>query len=302
MRRLIIWIVSVVTLVALVDITLGWSFGRYIRHHSLPGDYEPIEQVMRHNTSDILVLGSSVAINSVNTKTLEDSLHISSFNGGANGQTFPFYLTILKAVLQQPHKPKTVLLGIADYNLTTVGNGTRYNFLAPYYNMGIADIDTVMNGNSALEKVFLKSNLYRLNTIWFRILLYHFVTSGIKGENGFTGKPIPSSFPSMEAIAPDSTITQERLDNLHEFISLCKGYDIDLIIFFPPMYVKECSNPVISHTLEIGEEYGIKVWNDMHMLRFHNDSTLFYDYMHLNNAGADIYTDTIITRLRNIKR
>ena len=78
-----------------LDVALGFLFRKYMDSHTLPGDYEMADHVLRGFDEDAVVLGSSVALNSINARTLQDSIGVTVFNGGANGQTFPFYLTML---------------------------------------------------------------------------------------------------------------------------------------------------------------------------------------------------------------
>ena len=211
------WLVSVILTVVCLDAAAGWLFRRYVASHTLPGDYESIEQVLRHSNSDLLVLGSSVALNSIDTKMLEDSLHISSFSGGGNGQTFPFYLTMLKAAVAG-HKPSKVILAMGPSALTTRGVGSRYNIFAPYYGMGIADIDENLDSMRKHNSMFMKSFFLGLNTIWFRIMLYHFVTPDLRGENGHVAKPVPPVFPTRHSTVIDP-MPAERRHQFEEFMS-----------------------------------------------------------------------------------
>lgn len=301
MKKFLIWISVVIITVVIVDFSLGYFFKSYLSTHTLPGDYESVEKVLRHNDSDILVLGSSVALNSINTKALEDSLGLKSYSGGGNGQAFPFYLTILKGAIAS-HPPKTVVLCIQPSALTDEGVGVRYNFLAPYYGAGIADIDKNLNGVKKHNAIFMKSSLYKLNTIWFRILLYHFITPDIRGENGHIAKPLPPVFPTKQPgeIKPFSN---ERLTQFKEFVDLCKENDIELIVLFSPLYNNfdnlTDSNYAVGQTASLAAESGFEMYNDIALEPFASSPELFYDNAHINFNGTKIYTDTLINRLRH---
>ena len=136
----------IVAVILALDMALGFLFRKYMDSHTLPGDYEMADHVLRGFDEDAVVLGSSVALNSINARTLQDSIGVTVFNGGANGQTFPFYLTMLKAVTQQK-TPRKAILCLTPENLDGTGIGGRYNFLAPYYGRGIADIDRRMEND-----------------------------------------------------------------------------------------------------------------------------------------------------------
>lgn len=300
MKKFIIWISVIVITVVFVDLSLGYLFQHYLNSHTLPGDYESIEKVLRHNDTDILVLGSSVALNSINTKTLEDSLRSRAFGGGGNGQTFPFFLTILKGAIAS-HTPKIVVLCMPPSALTGEGVGERYNFLAPYYGEGIADIDQNMNSLKKYNEFFMKSSLYKLNTIWFRIFLYFFIAPDIRGENGHIAKPEPPSYPIKQSGKIES-FSDERRVQFNEFINICKENNIQIIVLFPPLFTDfdnlEDPDNIIGQTSKLASELGFKMYNDIALEPFAHSPELFYDNSHINFKGTEIYTDTIINRLK----
>lgn len=286
--------------VVVLDFLSGWGMNKYLESHGLPGDYRMSDHSLLHSDEDIIVLGSSVGLNSINTGTIADSLGTTAYNSGANGQNFQYYLTMLKAITSR-YSPKKIILTLTPENLTTPGKGTRYNFLAPYYGRGIADIDSVMKSGEPMDGLFLTSNFYRLNRIWFRILLYHFTTPGIDGANGFVAKPVPQIFPTHVHEERTDTMIPSCEELLREFIGICKDKDIDLtVIFTPIMYTSDrTDSDAISLTATICREYGVEFFDDTHLAPFDRDSTLFYDIKHINIEGSKIYTDTIIKRLRS---
>lgn len=299
MKRLIEWILIIMAIVVGLDILSGWGMQSYLESHQLPGDYRMTDHSLLHTDEDIIVLGSSVGLNSINTGTIADSLGITSYNCGANGQYFPYYLTVLKAISSR-YSPKKIILTLTPDNLTTGGKGTRYNFLIPYYGRGIADIDSVMKIGEPMNGLFLKSNFYRLNRIWFRIFLYHFATTGIDGSNGFVAKPVPQIFPTHVHEERTDTMLPACETQLREFIEICRDKDIDLTVIFTPNMntTHRTAHDVIGLTQSICREYGVKFYDDSNLSPFDKDSTLFYDTRHINIEGSKIYTDTIIKRLK----
>lgn len=301
MKKILLWLTTALALTVCADFAIGYIMEKRLSKGPLPGDYESVEHVLMHSNEELMVLGSSVALNSINTAALSDSLGITAFNGGANGQTFPFYLTMLKAMLESNPNVKTVLLGMIENNLSDTGTGTRYNLLAPYYGRGVADIDTNLKAAEPLGGIFLKSNAYRLNNIWFRIMLYHFMSAGIKGENGFVAKDIPSIYPSLQLYDSEpEPFSDERLGQFDDFTSSCRDKGVRLIVFLPPIYTRGIGHPVSDALRLKSREEGFELWDDSSLPPFAHDSTLFYDAHHLNINGARIYTDTIAGRLRNI--
>ncbi|MDO4319712.1 MAG: hypothetical protein Q4C34_03980 [Bacteroidales bacterium] len=302
MKKLIIWIVCVVATVVCIDIAAGIVFDSYTARHPLKGDYVMADHLINDADEQLIVLGSSVGLNSIDTRRVQDSLGITAYNGASNGQAFPFYMTMLKCMLDRGHRPETVLLGVLDYNFGDEGVGNRYGFLAPYYGRGLGDIDRNMDGDRPFKKALLKSTFYRLNGSWFRILLYNVVSPGVSGLNGFVAKGIPAAFPARTAINGIVDITDERAAQLREFARLCTDNGIRLIIFFPPRCITTSESARFADNIRsIIDDGRVTVWDDTHMSPFDVDSTLFYDSNHININGSAIYTDTVINRLISLK-
>lgn len=304
MKKFVIWLISLILTLGILDALAGAAFKKYISKHTLPGDYETIDKVLRHNDSELLVLGSSVALNSIDNQVIGDSLNLSTFNGGGNGQTFPFFLTLLKAVTSgHSEKPEMILLCVTPGDFSSTGVGNRYNIFVPYYGLNIADVDQnlerIRKGNDKL----LNSFSYRLNNIWFRILLYHFISPDIRGKNGHISKPLPPIFPEKKDVH-FGKLNDERREELTEFINICRENDIELIILFTPenMNVINIEDPdnSINRVVEIARSLGVKTYVDTELTPFSDNPELFYDDVHININGTTIYTDTVLKRLKNM--
>ena len=303
LKKVGLWIAIVVGIVVAVDLLFGLAMKKYISTYRLKGDYRAVDHILTDSDDDeLMVLGSSVALNSINTKTLEDSLGIKIYNGGSNGQTMPYYQTLLEIIAGRP-KLKTVIMGLAEINLTDHGTGVRYRFLVPYYDTGYKPIDERLEGMSAMERVFLKSSLYRYNTMWFRILLYHFFEPGIKGANGFIAKDIPAFYPHKEILEQDMVMSDERACQLDSMAELCRKNGIRLIVCMTPRYEQRNIETDVERNLRSRAARGdFELWFDIASTPLSADSTMFYDNTHLNYKGAEIYTSTIIERLKNESR
>jgi hypothetical protein len=297
-----IYIITVVASLVIIDVAVGYFFNRYTQTHSLKGDYDNLRHVLYECDDDVVVFGSSVALNSINTKVLEDSIGLRSFNAASNGQTLFYHLVVMKSMLQR-HAPKMILLGINSDDFSTDDRGERFKFLTPYYNMGFDEIDKSFE-QDATEKVLMKSNLYRYNTIWWRILLYQFITPGEVGEQGFIAKPIPPSFPTLKTVEFDTThVTERRRAELTEFISICKARGITLIFFNPPNFLNKIDYEhfnIHKELVEIAENLGIIYFDDTQHPLFLSHPEYFYDNEHLNKDGAAVYTSLMINRLKHL--
>ncbi len=297
-KKVLFWLAVVLGIVVAADVIFGVAMNKYISSCQLKGDYRSVDYILRNSDDEIMVLGSSVALNSINTATLQDSLGIKTYNGGSNGQTIPYYQTLLEIIAERP-KLKTVIIGLVENNLSDIGLGERYRFLVPYYGRGFMPVDKRLEGMSKTEKIFLKSSLYKFNTVWFRMMLYNFVEPGIKGENGFIAKDIPPIFPKKDIIDRNIVMSAERATQLEQMSELCRRKNIRLILCLPPRYEERRITTDVERQLRQRAMRGdFELWFDASCTPLSNDSTMFYDATHLNISGSKIYTDTVLQRLK----
>lgn len=298
MKKIVCFIGVVALIVVACDLTFGAFSKYYVKNHPLPGDYRSIDYIIKESKDEVVILGSSVALNSFMPSLAEDSLGVSCYNAGANGQVLPFFKSVLECMLSR-YTPKLVILGMRPDELSGTGIGGRYNILVPYYKMGYETIDRYMESKDKYEPWLLKSNLYRYNTIWWRILLYHFITPGEPGEKGFVAKGIPMYFPEMTTTKAAQNCSEERLNELQSMITLCESKGVKMVVYFPPMYTKiEGVSTSVERVKEICAKHHFPCFDDSQDSTFLAHKEWFYDNVHLNKDGAPVYTKSLVKRLK----
>lgn len=302
MKRIIVFVAVLVVTVAVIDYIAGAFLSGLERTDRLGGDFTSISDLVKKPHDGILILGSSVALNGLNPNTIGDSMKVECYNGGANGQLMPFYETALECVMSHDKKPQVVLLGLTPHGLSDEGNGNRFNMLMPFYKCGYPAIDRKFDEEGAVERSMLHSALYRYNIIWFRLLLYQFVTPGVKGENGFTGKPVPRVFPILANADGGGAVSDQRKKEIGHFAALCKKNGVKLIVFFPPSYeIYRQVPPTVAYLADFCRRNGVLCFDDYRDSFFLKHKELFYDAAHLNINGCEKYTEIMIERLRRLE-
>lgn len=299
MKKFALYIFLIVFIVMAVDLTFGYMGNRYIKNNPLPGDYRWCDYLLKESNDEIVVLGSSIAMNSLMPSIVEDSLNMTCFNGGANGQHIVYYRTMLECVLKR-YTPKYVILVVKPDELSNGGMG-RYNFLIPYYHQGYAVVDSCLEGNSMCRKLLMKSSLYRYNNIWFRILLYHFITPDEPGYKGFVGKSIPFVPTVMTSESGEKNISDNALGNFNRIVGICQENNIGLAVFCPPSYVKYKKTPKsITEMKSVCDSLEIPMFDDCQDSTFLAHNEYFHDNAHLSVVGARIYTEVFVSRFRQM--
>ena len=303
MKKLVVFIVSTIAILVAIDYLFGYAANIYLKKYGLRGDYLPIEYVVKQCKDDALFIGSSVVINSLMPSVIEDSLGITCYNAGANSQTMPYFHTILNCVLQR-YTPKMIILGLRPEELSGDDVG-RYHLLVPYYHTGYNEIDSVLESKNEHEKYLLKSNLYRYNTIWFRILLYHFLRgdeSKKMKNKGFSGHEKPLFPPYMTNSEGDQNISEKKVSIFEDMIRICKDHDITLVVYSPPMYTRyKEKTGTVKEIERLCKENSVQYYYDTQDSFFLGHQEWFYDNIHLNKYGSLKYSKMFATRLRDMQ-
>ena len=298
MKKILLFFTIIIVIICTIDILFGVASKYYVKNYRLPGDYELIDYLMKDSNDSIIILGNSVASNSLIPSIIEDSLRTTCFNGGANAQRMIYYRTMLDCILKR-HTPKMIVLGIGPDALHEDEMG-RYEVLSPYYHTGYTIIDSCLESKSTHEKIFFKSNLYRYNTIWFRLLLYNFITPNERGHKGFIAMSQPLYPTKMKILEGTDSVSSIRLNDFKYIVNTCKQNNIKLIIYFPPSFIHyKKTSATIQIINKICKENNIPVYNDSHDTYFQQHNEWFHDNVHLAKEGAIVYSKLFISRIKN---
>ena len=298
---------AVSVILAMVDTMGGWLIRTYLRHHSLPGDYQKIEYLMKDAQEEMIIIGSSVAINGYVPQIIEDSLQISCFNGGCSSQYMPFFQCMIEILLQR-YTPRYIVLVMRSEELADNAMG-RLNLLRPFYRKGYPSMDYFLDQIDGEKNFFLHSNLYRYNTIGWRILLSYIMPFNEMGQKGFVPHDAPK-FPPILTDWSNYTSYYRQLNPVQEtcfrkIVEMCRQAHVELIVTLPPVDMKQTDQgrPYELAALEnLCREYAVPLFNDNQSPFFLAHPDLFYDKRHLNYLGSDVYTKLFIEEFKRWKQ
>src|SRR5579872_6181512 len=112
---------------------LVFLVARMLFYSQKSGKYARLTYTVKSDTSAIVVLGSSHALAHFIPDMIQDSLHESAFNYGANGQKLLFSRALYE-IRKRRSEPAMVLLNVdADWFFDKRGQEERMSDLYPYY-------------------------------------------------------------------------------------------------------------------------------------------------------------------------
>lgn len=299
-QKLLWGIVVMFILLVAVDRMVGYFFDQAYKQ-SKYGIYHRQEYCLHESKEEILILGSSRAAHHYVPQIFVDSLGMSCYNCGSDGQCIYYSYGLLSAYIERGAIPKIVIYEVMPTDIE-VSEGATFTLdaavdrLLPNYGE-YEQIDSLIELKGWKEKVKLLSKTYRYNSKLVQLIKCNFI--GVTEDRGY--EPL---FGVMDdKLTAESSKKEERsiaieegkVDCLKKMMHLCKDNNIQLVLAYSPYYKTYADVKMIK---EIAQDESVLFW-DMARDTYFDNSTLFRDGMHLNDEGAKAYTRRIIGMLNH---
>lgn len=240
--------------------------------------------------SDLWILGSSRAWNHYNPKILDSLLNVSSYNLGCNAQFIYLDLQCYEIAREYNPKPKRILLDLTWQSLTMdISPISRYNYMPYIYKRKFRNI-IKKNNNITLSYLYIPYYRYiseQKADLWFENY----------SENEYKGFKKKHLHWGTDMIVLDTVhyyCEKDAINLLYNFLKECKKDSISVIIIHSPFYY-EGFEQIPNHNQMIELFQGIAENNGVPFLDYSNssicyDTMNFYNAMHLNARGSDLFS------------
>lgn len=263
--------------------------------------------------SDILIYGSSRAWVHFNSTMMSDSLQIPTYNLGIDGHNFWLQYLRHKMVLENNTKPKVIIVSVDMFTLQKVKNLYNLEQFLPYmlWNKNIKNATSSYEGFVAadyeipLVRYYGKKKEIETAIRFFSGHLSNPVSrvKGYQGLNRIWSKDFNKAKSSIKGyevkIDPETVLLFQR------FIAECKQNNTKLIFVYAPEYIE--GQEFMKNRSEIFAIF--RTYSKQYQIPFYdysNDSIClqkkyFYNSVHLNRAGAELFTSKLVDTLRQSK-
>lgn len=255
------------------------------------GDNWRNNYICKKTNEDVLIFGSSRAFHHYNPQIITDSLKLSCYNCGQDGNGIILNYGRL-VMIQQRYQPKVIIYDIStSFDYLTNDNHTYLGKLKPYYQeQGIKDIFTSIDQT---EKWKMLCSMYRYNSSFIQIISDYIHPIQQIGNNGF--RPMEGSLDPMKLKTKKDNdelmFDTLKIYYIKKFINRCKN--TTLIFTYSPMWYYDDSAK-LNFIKNLCKENDIPFLDYSNNPKYiHNDS-LFKDGSHLNEKGANEFTKDII--------
>lgn len=298
MKKFIVRVLIFFAVVAVIDVVFGFAC-RYLNSHSTGGDTKLHCYITNECDADILIFGSSRAFHHYVPRIIEDSLGMSCYNCGTDGNGIVFLYGRL-LMMTERYTPKLI---IYDYNKNfdiVEGDNMKYlKWQKRYYNKtGLSDIFELISTN---EKYKMWSQLYRYNGDFIQMLIDNIHPIQEVNIGGF--RPVNKTMTYEPKIGENPKQTTEwdpvKYECMIHFINLCKEKGIKLIFCLSPSYGGNdygCEDLIT----KLCEKYDIAFINYYKDPGIVLNKDYFYDSIHMNETGATEFTKRFVGEIESI--
>ena len=283
--HLLSFAIVLIVILTVVDLLVTYKF------HQIETRKYGVWNDMIHSTidADLLVMGNSRAWGQYSTYILDSMLHVNSYNIGIDGSAFNRQLVRYRVYRHYQKKPSLIIQNVEYFTLNRTYGYEREQFMPylmyPYFRSCICKEEPFTFG-----ELYVPMYRYFVNNVYDEYTKFDYpVYKGYGGEDKtWDGSSLATMQPYRQEI--DSAVYELFID----YIEKTKNEGIQMILVFAPIYTKV--NELIINRDEIKKIYqSLSAQYDIPFLDYSdwyvsNDTTYFYNAMHLNRQGAEVFS------------
>jgi hypothetical protein len=301
-------VVFLVTLM-LCDFIFG-MIAKMLFNSQRSGKYARLTYIVKADTSDVVVFGSSHAMAHFIPQIIQDSLHEPTFNYGTNGQKLLFSRAIYE-IRKRRSKPKMIILNVdADWFFDKHNQQDRMSDLFPYY----GDAGDLIFRDFSRKDRFVGHLKFLSKTFPYNSTIVHVIKYKLKPQYDFSGyEPL---YGAVDSLQLELKINSEKeagnmklpqpddglIDLFTQLIDDINKNNIRLFVIFSPELLKpDYSERYMDQKIKkICDSTRTTMFDFSNSDIFNNQRLLFHDFGHLNDSGARIFTGMLIDSIKKV--
>ena len=291
--------ISIFALILLLADQIFGAFYPSLYHNTADTDSQKHHYIRDKSNEDILIFGSSRASHHYNSQMLEDSIKLSCYNCGSDGEGVFLAYERLLLNTQRGHLPKIIIYDIEKaFDLYEGFNFNVFEFIKQDFEKeGVREI---FEDIDSTESYKMTSNMYRYNSSVLGFVKRLSLPSTqnekelIKGFDPLHGAldPLQIKTPSEEPLEIDSL----KIKYIEKFISLASKTKL-IFVYSPIWYGMNIQQ--IQPIIDICDKHNLPFINFSNDPKYVHNDEYFKDGAHLNATGADEFTRDLIKRLKD---
>lgn len=299
MKRFVIKLFFFLAMMFLLDRGFGLAM-KYMQDHAKGGYIGHHNHILHQANEDILIFGSSRAIHHYNPQLLADSLGMSCYNCGQDGNGIVLFYGWWQ-LMKDRRQPKMIIYDVnPTFDLLRGADNSKYlGWLRSEYDN--ERIKHIFEDIDPTEKFKMQSMMYRYNSKFMQNITDYFHPLFKISPNGYL--PLKGKMNKMKI--KDDDVEREsmyvtnslKLSYIQAFIKDVKNRGIKLVFVASPIWYGKNEAQFVS-LRDLCTKEGVKFYNFSNDTLFVHCDKMFKDGNHLNAYGADEFTKYLCTQLR----
>lgn len=290
--KITIFLVSII----IIDTIAGLLFP-FLVSNAKGGDNWRNNYICNDTKEDVLIFGSSRAIHHYNPNIICDSLNMSCYNCGQDGNGIVLNYARYNLILQR-YTPKLIIYDIqSSFDLISGDDNHKYlKWLKAYYDKD--GIPQIFESVDKTEKFKMMSNLYRYNSSFIQIVsdcIRPQQSSGEKGYRPLLGEMDRMKISKKKDIYNNVIYDSLKLSYINKFINANKNV---MVVFVISPTWSGLDSLQYYPIKKICEEKGLLFINFANDQKYMYNYKYFKDGAHLNSVGADEFTKDLMSILK----
>lgn len=298
MKKYITHIILFFAIVIAIDLCFG-EICAYMNSHAKGGMTKQKYDLCLKDQYDVLIMGSSRAHRHYVPQIFEDTLGLSCYNAGYDGNGIILMYGIYQMIVNR-YQPKMIIYDVENtfdlYEYKQDNNCTRYLAgLKPYYQQ--PGIMQIFKDVSYEEYYKVHSGLCRNNSTFIPMLIdcFKIRPMDVKGFSPMSG--VMKKEPKAETTSASPVVDSLKMKYLRFFFEDVTYRGIPLLLVFSPKYGAFSSDdyqPIKS----LCEEFDIPYIDYYANKELTSNKEWFREPMHLNESGATIFSGMIASNIK----
>lgn len=297
--NLVIKIVLFLIILYTLDFVIGSSL-RFLYFSQESGLLYRTTYSLEKANQDIIILGSSSANHHYIPSIFEDSLKLSCYNAGRDGNGLLYNMAIQKAILKR-YKPKLFILDIRSNLLLDEFNEIeRLSSLSPYYRDHI-ELRSIIELKSKFEKIKMISQIYPFNSSLITILAGNMEFNKNRKPDIGGYIPLYGNINNQKGKLEENyslNYDYEKVKVLKEIVENAYSYGVNIMLVGSPGFTYVNDSNYYKLLQPILSEYGIQYYDYQNDSTFIGNVEFFKDGGHMNHIGASEFSKKITQRIK----
>lgn len=299
MKKFLIKVITFFALLVVLDYASGKVFD-YLSAHAKGGMTQRDNYICDELETDILLCGSSRCVHHYNPRIISDSLNLSCYNSGQDGNGIILLYGRLQ-MIKSHYEPQLIIYDITpEFDLLLGEDDHRYlTWLKPHYDRkGISEI---FQSVDKTEKFKMLSNLYRNNSHFIELAVDFFHPIINVDNNGFV--PIDKEMDKSK-IKKENGLTDKEFEfdplKLYYLRKYVEEEDNRLVFVVSPIWYG-MDTAQLQPLIDLCKSFQISLFDYSNNPKYVHNDLYFKDGSHLNARGADEFTRDLIQELKRCK-